>query len=210
MRKSIFWSSEEEKKEEPQQIEIYSAAQPSDDSNVMCEQNRIYFYSEVERHKNLKLNKFIRNLDLDLINRTNVLAATEIPPMYLHIQSYGGCVFSGFSSIDYIRGTKAPIYSIVEGCAASAATLMSVVADKRFMTEHAFMLIHQLSGGVWGTYEDIADNKKNCDRLMKMIKNIYLEHTKIPKKKLDNILKHDIWFDAKQCLEYGLVDEIIT
>ena len=125
MRKSIFWSSKEEKEEEPQQIEIYSAGPPNDDSNVICEQNRIYFYSEVERTKNLKLNKFIRNLDLDLINRTTVLAAQEVPPMYLHIQSYGGCVFSGFSSIDYIKGTKAPIYSIVEGCAASAATLIN-------------------------------------------------------------------------------------
>ena len=209
MKKSAFWSSKEEK-EEPQQIEIYPASQANDDSNVICEQNRIYFYSEVERTKNLKLNKFIRNLDLDLVNRTTVLATDEIPPMYLHIQSYGGCVFSGFSSIDYIKGTKAPIYSIVEGCAASAATLMSVVADKRLITEHAFMLIHQLSGGVWGTYEDIVDNKKNCARLMKMIKNIYLEHTKIPKSKLNGILKHDLWLDAKQCLEYGLVDEIIT
>ena len=211
MRKgNIFWSSEEEKKkEEPQQIEIYQAGPTTDDSNVTCEQNRIYFYSEVERTKNLKLNKYIRNLDFDLHNRTNILAASEIPPMFLHIQSYGGCVFSGFSSVDYIKRTKAPIYSIVEGCAASAATLMSVVADKRFMTEHSFMLIHQLSGGVWGTYEDIVDNKKNCDRLMKMIKNIYLEHTKIPKRKLDSILKTDIWLDAEQCLDYGLVDEII-
>ena len=209
MRKSIFWSSEEEKKEEPQQIEIYSAGPSNDDSNVMCEQNRIYFYSEVERIKNLKLNKFIRNLDLDLVNRTNVLNTQEIPSMYLHIQSYGGCVFSGLSSVDYIKGTKSPICTIVEGCAASAATLMSAVADERYMTEHSFMLIHQLSGGVWGTYEDIVDNKKNCEKLMKMIKNIYLEHTKIPKRKLDSILKHDIWFDAKQCLEYGLIDDII-
>ena len=66
--------------------------------------------------------------------------------MFLHIQSYGGCVFSGFSSVDYIKRTKAPIHSIVEGCVALAATLMSVVADKRLMTEHSFMLIHQLSG----------------------------------------------------------------
>ena len=33
----------EEKKEEPQQIEIYQAGPTTDDSNVMCEQNRIYF-----------------------------------------------------------------------------------------------------------------------------------------------------------------------
>ena len=75
MRKgNIFWSSEEEKKkEEPQQIEIYQAGPTTDDSNVTCEQNRIYFYSEVERNKNLKLNKYIRNLDFDLHNRTNIL-----------------------------------------------------------------------------------------------------------------------------------------
>ncbi|GAI73882.1 unnamed protein product, partial [marine sediment metagenome] len=28
--------------------------------------------------------------------------------------------------------------------------------------------------------------------------------------KLDEILKHDLWFEADQCLEYGLVDEIIV
>ena len=28
-------------------------------------------------------------------------------------------------------------------------------------------------------------------------------------KKIDEILKHDLMWDAKQCLEYGLIDEII-
>jgi len=28
-------------------------------------------------------------------------------------------------------------------------------------------------------------------------------------KKLNEILKHDLWFDSKTCLEYGLVDEIV-
>ena len=71
------------------------------------------------------------------------------------------------------------------------------------------MLIHQLSSGLWGKYEEIKDDMENCDKLMKMIKDIYAEYTKIPKKKLNEILKHDLWFDADQCLEYGLVDEII-
>ena len=66
MRKgNIFWSSEEEKKkEEPQQIEIYQAGPTTDDSNVMCEQNRIYFYSEVERNKNLKLKPYLEKIVL--------------------------------------------------------------------------------------------------------------------------------------------------
>ena len=42
------------------------------------------------------------------------------------------------------------------------------------------------------------------------IKDIYKKHTKIPKGQLSKILKHDLWWDAKTCLKYGLVDDIIT
>jgi ATP-dependent protease ClpP protease subunit len=45
---------------------------------------------------------------------------------------------------------------------------------------------------------------------MKRIKEIYEAKTKIPKTKMDEILKHDLWWDAKTCLKYGLVDEILT
>jgi ATP-dependent protease ClpP protease subunit len=43
---------------------------------------------------------------------------------------------------------------------------------------------------------------------MDTIKAIYKAHTKVPMKKLDEILKHDLWFDANKCLQLGLVDEI--
>ena len=45
--------------------------------------------------------------------------------------------------------------------------------------------------------------------MMKNIKNIYKEYTKIPMKKLNEILKHDLFWDANTCLEYGMIDEII-
>ena len=195
----LFWASKGTEEEN---------SGSSDDDTILIEKNRIYFYSEVHRTKILTLNKTLRKLDKELVNRSNTLD-TPVPNIYLHIQSFGGSVFSAFSTIDYIRNSITPIHSVVEGCAASAATLMSVVAKKRYINAHSYMLIHQLSSGVWGKYEEIKDDMKNCDRLMKMIKDIYFEYTRIPKKKLEEILKHDLWFDAEQCLEYGLVDEII-
>jgi len=44
---------------------------------------------------------------------------------------------------------------------------------------------------------------------MLLLKDIYKAYTNLPMKKLNEILKHDLWFDSKTCLEYGLVDEII-
>ena len=181
----------------------------SDDDNLVeSTHNRIYFYSEVKRGKILKLNKYIRNLGITLTNHS-FSYDLEDPFIKLHINSYGGSVFAGMAAVDYIQNSRVPIHSVIDGCAASAATLMSVVAAKRFMHKNSFMLIHQLSSGMWGKYEELKDDIKNCEILMEKIKNIYDAHTNIPKKQLNSILKHDLWFDAKTCLKYGLVDELI-
>ena len=170
--------------------------------------NRIYFYSNVETKNVLGLNKAIRELGAEIQHSAAVL---ECPPasIFLHVNSHGGDLFAGLAAMDEIRKSKASIISIVDGCAASAATLMTIVANKRQINKHAYMLIHQLSSGMWGKYTEMKDEMENVDNMMKTIREIYLEYTKIPKKKLNEILEHDLWFDAETCLKYGLVDEII-
>jgi len=86
---------------------------------------------------------------------------------------------------------------------------MSCVGAQRHITEHSFMLIHQVSTGVWGTYGNLVDEKESMDSLMEMLESIYLKHTKLKKKKLKELLKRDLWMNPEKCLELGLVDEII-
>lgn len=186
----------------------FQNAKPEDNNRIETKSNRIYYYTEVSRGKNLELNMKIKELSGDLIDRGRKL---QVDPgrIYLHINSYGGSVFAGFSSVDYILNSEVPVTSIIDGCAASAATIMSVTAKHRQINKHAYMLIHQLSSGMWGKYQEQKDTMENNDRLMKMIIDIYEEHTKIPKKELNKLLKHDLWWDADTCLKYGLVDEIV-
>ena len=181
-----------------------SGADEDEDSNnatedkVRVDNNHIYYYSEVSRPRCAVLNKTIRNLSVRLYNQGQTLENAPAN-LYLHINSYGGSVFAGLS----------PVVTIIDGCAASAATLMSVVGARRLMNKHSFMLIHQLSSGMWGKFEDLKDDLANCELFMATIKGIYEEHTTIPKKKLAELLKRDLWWDAQTCLEYGLIDEII-
>jgi len=44
---------------------------------------------------------------------------------------------------------------------------------------------------------------------MKTIKETYKERSKMTEDQIDELLKHDLWLDAKTALEYGLVDEIV-
>lgn len=60
-----------------------------------------------------------------------------------------------------------------------------------------------------GKMAEIKDDLIGLELYMKMIEDFYLKYTKMPKKKLQEILKHDIWWSAEQALEYGLVDEIL-
>ena len=71
------------------------------------------------------------------------------------------------------------------------------------------MLIHQLSASNQGKYEELKDEFTNLSGLMDIIKRIYTENTKIPKNKLEQLLRQDIWLTSYKCLEYGLVDKIL-
>ena len=185
-----------------------SAGSNSDNNKVDIGGNRIYFYSEVNRPKNLALNKSLITIGNSLYNRGQSLQM-DSGRIYLHINSFGGSVFAGLSSVDYILNSKVPVTTIIDGCAASAATIMSVVGHHRVMHRHAFMLIHQISSAMWGKFEEMKDDMKNSELLMETIIKIYEEHTRIPRSELKEILKRDVWWDAKTCLDYGLVDEII-
>jgi len=178
-------------------------------STVEKSGNRLYFYSEVSRNDVLKLNKTLVELSREMRICQIDKGLSEPPRIFLHINSYGGVIFDGLAAMDEILKCDVPITTVVDGCAASAATFMSVVGEHRQINRNAYMLIHQLASGVWGKYANILDHKENMDELMKKIKEIYEKYTKVPAKQLNEILKRDLWWDAKKCLKYGLVDEIV-
>ena len=52
-------------------------------------------------------------------------------------------------------------------------------------------------------------NLENLKDFMDKIKNIYIEHTSIPKKELNELLKHDLWLNSKKCIKYKLAEELM-
>ena len=184
------------------------AGTANNEKHITVQDNKIYYYSGVTRESCSELNKKLGELEGKYLGTAQSLGI-EPPTIKLMINSGGGSVVSGIASMDTILRTQVPIHTYVDGFAASAATFLSVVGSKRYMSRNSYMLIHQLSSQLWGKYSEIEDEKKNLDLMMETIKNVYKEYTKVPMDKLDEILKHDLLWDAKQCLKYGLIDEII-
>jgi len=173
--------------------------------------NRIYFYNDVERSTALDFNKSIRNMKNGLIRRQVVEEMDDPGNIFVHINTFGGSVFAGIAMMDEILNVKeiVPVTTVIDGCCMSAGTFMSVVGTRRLINPHAFILVHQMSHGFWGKYEELVDWGKNSRKLMKMIKNIYCKHTKMSKSFISELLKRDLYLDAKECIKYGLVDGIV-
>ena len=187
------------------------SAQPNGgkpEKHISVHENKIYYYSNVNRESAVELNKKIGEIESKSLTLANTLDI-DPPALKILINSGGGSITAGISSMDTILRCKVPVHTYVDGFAASAATFLSVVGNYRFMSRNSYMLIHQLSSNFWGTYANFEDEKQNLDLMMKTIKDVYKKYTKVPMKKLDEILKHDLLWDAKQCLEYGLIDEVI-
>lgn len=178
------------------------------EKHISVQDNKIYFYSGVNRNACCELNKKISELESKAITLSQNLDMPA-PPIKLYINSGGGSIVSGIASMDTMLRCKVDVETYVDGFSASAGTFLSVVGKRRFMSRNSYMLIHQLSSNFWGTYSNFDDEKKNLDLMMKTIKDIYKQYTKLPMKKLDEMLKHDLMWDAQTCLKYGMIDEII-
>lgn len=190
--------------------ELEKASAPQDIKEIIdAVNNRIYYYGSITQDKSVRLIKLLQEKSEEMQVAQIKLSLEECPPLYLHINSYGGEVHASFGIADNILSCKAPVYTIIEGVAASGSTIVSIVGKKRYIRKHSHMLIHQLAGGHAGQWENLKDDYKNSAMMMNQIYEIYEKFSNIKLSKIKTMLKHDLYLTAEKCLEYGLVDEII-
>lgn len=199
---------------EEELLENFGMVEPTQEQDEF-NNNEYFLYSDISVQSVMSLLKFIKNAEKRwksfLADYDDVLENAQPKPLKIYINSNGGEIFAAIPLIDAMKNCTIPIHTYIEGIAASAASLISMAGHKRFITKNSFMLIHELRTGVEGKYSDIMDEKENCDKLMNVIKNIYLDKTngKLNKQFLEKTLKRDILLSSDECMEHGLVDEII-
>ena len=177
-------------------------------STIDTSSNHIYFYSGVECETILDLKKAIMEVTIDQ-KKMQIDFPSYTPEIFLHINSGGGYVTDGLNAMDFIANNSIPITTIIEGHSASAATFLSMSGSHRLIQKNSLMLFHRMRGGFWGTHSEFEDEAENWALMEKKIVEFYLKHSKITKKELLEMMKHEKYIDADQALKYGFVDAII-
>lgn len=132
--------------------------------------------------------------------------------IYFYINSPGGVITSGLSMFDTMNYIKPDIVTICIGQAASmgAFLLASGTKGKRYSLPHARIMIHQPSGGAQGQSTDIQIQAQEIQRLKDTLNEILAEQTGKTAKKIEKDTERDHFMSAKEALEYGLIDKILT
>ena len=130
-----------------------------------------------------------------------------------YINSPGGVVTSGMVMYDTMQMIKSPVSTICMGLAASMGSILlsGGVKGKRFIYPHGEVMIHQpsLGGYIQGVSADLEIQARQTLRVKEIGASILAKNCG---KTMDQIMKdfdRDYWMDAKQAIEYGIVDGII-
>jgi ATP-dependent Clp protease protease subunit len=126
------------------------------------------------------------------------------------INSPGGSVTAGLAIHDLMRMVRCDISTVCFGQAASMAAvlLMSGTPKKRFISPNARILIHQPSGGAFGTATEIETTALEITRLKNRLANLVSLYTRQPIEQVSIDMERDFYLDAEQAVRYGVVDAV--
>tara|TARA_R110000850_G_scaffold277120_1_gene423026 strand:- start:4019 stop:4564 length:546 start_codon:yes stop_codon:yes gene_type:complete len=146
-----------------------------------------------------------------VVDRLLYLDALEKKDIHLYINSPGGYVTSGFAIYDCMKSLKSDVSTICTGFAASMGSILlsAGTKGKRFIQPHARVMIHQPSGGARGPASDIEITAQEILKTKELSAKILAENCD---QKVEKILKdfnRDHWMDAKESVDYGIVDKVI-
>ncbi len=129
-----------------------------------------------------------------------------------YVNSPGGQVTSTMAMYDTMQLITPDVSTVCLGMAASggAIILMGGAKGKRFALPHSEIMIHQPLGGTEGQATDIAIHAEHIIQTKGLLNDLIAFHSgqKIAKVKIDT--ERDKFMTAKDALEYGLIDQIIT
>jgi ATP-dependent Clp protease protease subunit len=130
----------------------------------------------------------------------------------LYINSPGGS-FSALTAIyDTMQFVQPDVATICMGQASSAAAVLLAAGapGRRAVLQHAKVLLHQPSSQAQGALPDLAVQAKEVARVRAEVDEILSRHTGHPVAKIRKDTDRDITFSAREAVDYGLADEVIT
>lgn len=129
-----------------------------------------------------------------------------------YINSPGGQVSAGLAILDTMNHIQPAVSTVCVGMAASMAAVLLSAGEKgkRFALPNAEVMIHQPHGGAEGQAADIEITAKQILKLRERLNKILAKNTGQKLDKIERDVDRDFFMDAKESVEYGIIDKVLN
>jgi ATP-dependent Clp protease protease subunit len=130
----------------------------------------------------------------------------------LYLNCPGGEIYPGLAIYDTMQLIRAPISTIAVGWTASLGTVLLAAGTKgkRYALPHATIHMHPAGGAARGYAPDVRIQLNELLRVEDLIKNLLAEHTGQSLERLTKDFDRDYFMNAREAVEYGIVDEVLS
>jgi len=151
------------------------------------------------------------DLARDAASQLLALAAASDDPIRVLINSQGGHVESGDTVHDVVRFIAPEVTMIGTGWVASAGALIYVAVERerRLALPNTRFLLHQPLGGARGPVEDVAIEAEQIVAIRERLNRRFAEATGQPVDKIERETRRNLWMNAEEARDYGLVGRIV-
>jgi len=139
------------------------------------------------------------------------IGKTQVEPIKLIINSFGGEIYSGLALIDTIDNSPTPIYTICHGSAMSMALIIYAAGHQRYASKNATFMYHEAAYPIEGKVVHHKQELKEVERIDKICDDYLLSKTSFTQKQFNDVKKTqgEWYFDVEIAQKYGLVNEIL-
>lgn len=128
-------------------------------------------------------------------------------PLTVSLNSYGGDALAGIAIHNMIARHPAAKTVIVEGVAASAASLIAMAGDKIVMPENAFLMIHEAWGFAGGDADTMRQQADVLDQVSGAYRRTYAAKTGKSEADITEMMRAETWLSAAAAVEHGFATE---
>lgn len=171
-------------------------------------------YSRLLKDRIVFLGSAVDDMVSNLIIAQLLFLEAEDPDkdISLYINSPGGSISAGMAIYDTMQYIRPDVSTICVGMAASMGAFLLAAGHKgkRFALPNAEIMIHQPLGGTQGQATDIEIHARRIVAMKENLNRILAERTGQKLDKVSADTERDYFMSAKEAMEYGLIDEVIS
>lgn len=147
---------------------------------------------------------------IDAVQFSEDLKALGDKDVTVHINSPGGDVFAAHAIHNQLIAYAGNVDVVIDGIAASAATIIAMAGARITMPTNSMMMIHNPAMGLDDHYTaDDLDKYANALRAVRQsIIAAYMKRVSVDQAQIEQMMDAETWLTAQECVDMGLADAI--